>query len=189
MDVSIAAGQGTVSPDTETVDYGSTVTIDFTPGLGYRIGSITDNGVEVPISDPYVLTNLTGDHPIVVTFVEIAFYFAEGYTGENFQEYLCLGQPGDAPLPVRVTYLFPGEKPMEKIYTVPAHSRLTVDVNAEVGPGPRGFHQVRRRLPLRFRAPHVLQLQGGLGRRTRLRRGHPARRHLVLRRGLHRPRV
>ena len=134
VDVTIAAGQGTVSPDTETVDWGSTVTIDFTPGLGYQIGSITDNGVAVPISDPYVITNLTGDHQVVVTFVEIAFYFAEGYTGENFQEYLCLGQPGDAPLPVRVTYLFNDAAPMDKTYTVPAHSRLTVDVNAEVGP-------------------------------------------------------
>ena len=31
------------------------------------------------------------------TFAGFSLYFAEGYTGAGFQEYLCLGQPGDAP--------------------------------------------------------------------------------------------
>ncbi|MEW6554169.1 MAG: hypothetical protein AB1384_07785 [Actinomycetota bacterium] len=65
-----------------------------------------------------------------------AFYFAEGCTGEGFQEYLCLGQPDDAPVAVTVTYLFnDGGTPLVMTYNVPAHSRLTVDVNAKVGAG------------------------------------------------------
>jgi len=62
------------------------------------------------------------------------FYFAEGYTGYGFQEYLCLGNPGAAPLNAEVTYLFKDGTTQEEAYNVPADSRFTVDVNAAVGP-------------------------------------------------------
>jgi Tol biopolymer transport system component len=61
------------------------------------------------------------------------FYFAEGYTGANFQEYLCLGQPVAAPLAVKVTYLFKDGTTQEQTYNVPGNSRFTVNVNAVVG--------------------------------------------------------
>jgi hypothetical protein len=65
-----------------------------------------------------------------------AFYFAEGYTGTGFQEYLCLGNPGTARLQVKVTYLFrDGATPVVENYSVPSQSRLTVDVNGVVGAG------------------------------------------------------
>jgi len=63
------------------------------------------------------------------------FYFAEGYTGAGFQEYLCLGQPVNAPLDVVVTFMFRDGTTQEESYAVPALSRLTVDVNAVVGAG------------------------------------------------------
>ncbi|RJP34457.1 MAG: hypothetical protein C4536_02670 [Actinobacteria bacterium] len=61
------------------------------------------------------------------------FYFAEGYTGAGFQEYLCLGQPVDAPLDVTVTYLFRDGTTRQETYNVPALSRFTVNVNGVVG--------------------------------------------------------
>jgi Tol biopolymer transport system component len=62
------------------------------------------------------------------------FYFAEGYTGSGFQEYLCLGQLLDVPLDVTVTYLFKdGSLPKVETYQVPPISRFTVNVNAVVG--------------------------------------------------------
>jgi hypothetical protein len=67
--------------------------------------------------------------------IPTTFYFAEGYTGAGFQEYLCLGQPVDAPLDVTVTYMFKGGGTQVEEYTVPAQSRLTVDVNQAVGAG------------------------------------------------------
>ncbi len=63
------------------------------------------------------------------------FYFAEGYTGEGFQEYLCLGNPGEAGIDVAVTYVFADSDPVTETLPVPAGSRVTVDVNAEVGAG------------------------------------------------------
>jgi predicted lipoprotein with Yx(FWY)xxD motif len=63
------------------------------------------------------------------------FYFAEGYTGPGFEEWLCLGNPGDTPVDVEVTYLFnDGSPPQTETYPVSALSRFTVSVNSIVGP-------------------------------------------------------
>lgn len=58
------------------------------------------------------------------------FYFAEGYTGEGFQEYLCiLVNTGSAT--VDVTYIYPDKPPLTKNYLLPGLSRTTLDVNVE----------------------------------------------------------
>lgn len=61
------------------------------------------------------------------------FYFAEGYTADNFQEYLCLGNPHNAAVTVEVNYMFKDGTTMDKSYTIPVNSRLTVNVNQVVG--------------------------------------------------------
>lgn len=61
------------------------------------------------------------------------WYFAEGYTGTGFQEYLCLGNAGDTDATADVNYIFQGGDSTDKTYTVPANSRTTIDVNAEIG--------------------------------------------------------
>ncbi len=76
-----------------------------------------------------------GETLTVTTDTAYYFYFAEGHTGDGFQEYLCLGQPADAPLDVEVTFLFGGGGTQVEDYTVPAQSRFTVDVNQAVGEG------------------------------------------------------
>ena len=63
-----------------------------------------------------------------------AFYFAEGTTRANFQEYLCLGNSGAKAASAQVTYMFTDGSTKDASYTVPANSRLTVDVNNVVGP-------------------------------------------------------
>jgi len=62
-----------------------------------------------------------------------AFYFAEGYTGPNFAEYLCLGNPNTAAATANVTYLFSDGTTKAASYNVPATGRYTVNVNTEVG--------------------------------------------------------
>ena len=144
----VSGGHGSVDPATQTVEYGSGATINIHPDPDYHIGEITDNGKSKPLADPYVIEpyaieDVREDHEVVVTFVEgpgiltdaYTFYFAEGYTGGGFQEYLCLGNPGEAPLEVKVSYLFSGEPSSERTYAIPAKSRLTANVNTEVGEG------------------------------------------------------
>jgi len=64
-----------------------------------------------------------------------SFYFAEGYTGPGFQEYLCLGNPGGEAADVDIAYLFKDGPGTQRTVRVPAASRLTIDVNSEVGAG------------------------------------------------------
>ncbi len=157
----VSGGHGRVVAPSGTVKPGDTVSIDLVPDLGYRVGTITDNGVSRPANDPYVLTNVQEGHNIVVTFAEIAFYFAEGYTGPGFQEYLCLGQPGDTPLDVHVTYLFSGDPSIEKTYTVPATSRITINVNSEVGAGKEVSIKCRADYPFVSERPMYFSYTGG----------------------------
>jgi hypothetical protein len=62
-------------------------------------------------------------------------YFAEGATHEGFNEWLCLQNPGSSATDVHATYTLFGGSPIEKTYSVPPTSRMSVNVNNEVGPG------------------------------------------------------
>jgi hypothetical protein len=61
------------------------------------------------------------------------FYFAEGYTGAGFQEFLCLGNVDPVDAQARVTFLFPDGGSELLDVSIPAGSRATVNVNAAVG--------------------------------------------------------
>ena len=60
------------------------------------------------------------------------WYFAEGYTGSGFTEYLTLANPNPVTANVTVQYLLQGEAPLSKTYTVNANARRTLDVNTEL---------------------------------------------------------
>ena len=62
-------------------------------------------------------------------------YFAEGYTGGSFQEWLCLQNPGNTDSTVEATYYTEEKGALEPRYiTVPARTRVTVRVNDNAGP-------------------------------------------------------
>lgn len=61
--------------------------------------------------------------------IDYAVGFAEGYTGANFQEYLCIGNPNEQPARVKIYYLFPDGTYLDDAFSVPGKSRETVDVN------------------------------------------------------------
>jgi hypothetical protein len=63
------------------------------------------------------------------------WYFAEGYTGEGFDEWLCLQNPDAGDLDVTVNYMMEGGATTAVHHVVPAGSRATVRVNDDVGPG------------------------------------------------------
>ncbi len=68
------------------------------------------------------------------TRVAQVLYFAEGYTGSGFQEYLCLGNPHARPVRTAVTYMFNDGTVLTRKVLVPAESRMTIHVNTDVGP-------------------------------------------------------
>ncbi len=66
--------------------------------------------------------------------VESTFYFAEGYTGEGFAEWLCLLNRGDDGATAQVTYMYAdGTPPFTRDYRLAGRSRTTLNVNEEAG--------------------------------------------------------
>ncbi|MBN2027212.1 MAG: hypothetical protein JW854_10690, partial [Actinobacteria bacterium] len=104
------------------VDYGAWDPCITTDGSGGAIVAWMDDrsGVKTDIYAQRVSGNTV-------------FYFAEGYTGAGFQEYLCLGNPWNAPAGASITFMFADGSTQDQTLTVPANSRTTIDVNAVVG--------------------------------------------------------
>jgi len=70
------------------------------------------------------------------------WYFAEGFTGGTFLEYLVMFNPGAAPVVAKTTYYPEGAAPVTENYAIAAGSRYTVCVN-NVGGLPRSGHATR----------------------------------------------
>jgi len=64
---------------------------------------------------------------------QTTLYFAEGNTYGNYDEFLCLYNPGTSSATVTVTYIFEGGTTQTNTYTVGANRRIMVDVAATVG--------------------------------------------------------
>jgi N-acetylmuramoyl-L-alanine amidase len=62
------------------------------------------------------------------------WYFAEGYTGVGFEEWLCLLNPGDQPANVKIEYLSQGGLLQEEERVLHPWQRDTVYVNEAIGP-------------------------------------------------------
>lgn len=70
---SVSGPGGSVNPASQEVGKGTNASIDINPDKGYRIASIMDNGVEMPIQKPYIIQNIQENHTVVVMF-EIGYY-------------------------------------------------------------------------------------------------------------------
>jgi streptogramin lyase len=88
----------------------------FTERNGNKIGSVLINP-SVPPSAQWKST----------------FYFAEGYTGANFQEYACLENPNSKAADSWITCMFTDGTSKSQYYSLAPASRLTVDVNQLAG--------------------------------------------------------
>jgi len=77
-----------------------------------------------------------GGHCLLGTSAHPTWYFAEGYTGPGFDEWLCLWNPGASAIDVEVTYCTQeaGALPVKTV-SVLAGARLTIKVNDHAGPG------------------------------------------------------
>jgi len=62
------------------------------------------------------------------------YFFAEGTTRDGFEEWLCLQNAGEEEAAVTITYMLETGENIPQDVPVPAHSRVTVNVNAAVGP-------------------------------------------------------
>lgn len=79
----VAGGHGTVAPPTWDYPHGSDASIVITPDPGYDIATITDNGVAMPVSNPYDIDGIQEDHDVIVTFYQTDFMVAATVAGGN----------------------------------------------------------------------------------------------------------
>jgi hypothetical protein len=76
----------------------------------------------------------TGGHDVLGANASAkTWFFAEGTTRDNFNEWLCLQNPGNTDAKVTITYYTATGQAIDKPWTVPANSRLTVNVNQDAG--------------------------------------------------------
>ncbi len=76
-----------------------------------------------------------GGHDVLgVNEPALSWYFAEGCTAKNFEEYICLVNPGDRDAAIEVVYMPAVGKPITREHTVGAHARKTIFVNNDAGP-------------------------------------------------------
>ena len=87
-------------------------------------------------------------------------YFAEGYTGEGFEEWLCLANFGDKMAQATVTYVYPDREPKVVKYSIPARRRVTLNVNHEAGAGTDVSVKVEADRPLVAERPVYFRYRG-----------------------------
>lgn len=63
------------------------------------------------------------------------WYFAEGYTGDGFQEWLCVFNPHPEPVALRVDFLYNGAPPGSFTAKIPPFYRSTLNINHLAGSG------------------------------------------------------
>jgi hypothetical protein len=85
--------------------------------FGYRMGATSIDGGHVALG---------------ATSGRSSYFFAEGYTGTGFDEYLTLLNPNGHSITVQATYAFPAAPPKVKSYDLPGRARVTIPVHAEV---------------------------------------------------------
>ncbi len=103
----------------------------FVPGVSRDgAGNITISGLAIG-KTPVILRLEKKEPPPPVN----TFYFAEGYTGEGFQEYLCVGNAATEEAEVNIEFLFTGAPAQHMHVSIPSGYRTTIDVNGTVGAG------------------------------------------------------
>ncbi len=81
------------------------------------------------------------------------WYFAEGCTRDGFEEWLCIQNPQNVDTVVNIYYISAGAYQRQVDYTVSAHSRLSVFVNGDMGPGQDVSARVHGQQPIVVERP------------------------------------
>jgi len=101
-----------------------------------------------------------GGHDVIGAQPAAGALFAEGYTGQGFEEWLCIQNSGAGAAHVTVTYYPEGGAPIARQHTVAANSRYTIDVNHDAGPGLSISAKVTSDVPVMAERPIYFDFQG-----------------------------
>ena len=166
IDISYMLSDGTVIPQSVNVIAHSRYTIDVKKVVGadkdlsVKLTSLQPVIVERPMYFHYKKRWPGGNVVMGSNQPDNTFYFAEGTTRDGFHTYLCLQNPNPDKASVKVTYMFDGADPQAQNVTVPGHSRMTIDVNQQVGPGKDVSITVESDLPIMAERPVYFEYNG-----------------------------
>lgn len=96
----------------------------------------TTNGVPIIVERAMYLSQggqaFTAGHVSAgITSAQTTWFLAEGATGDYFDEFVLIANPGSVPALVRATYLLPDGSTLSRDYEVGASSRFTIWVDQE----------------------------------------------------------
>ncbi len=115
-----------------------TVSVDADPELGAHGFAMHVQASEPLVAERAVYFNkgyIGGGHASIgARELSTTWYLAEGYTGQFFEDYVVVGNPGELPATVHVDFLFP-DGSLGRDYLMGAYARLTIPVNEQVGSG------------------------------------------------------
>lgn len=128
-----------------TVAAGKRLTVFVPNEVGYEkdVSVKLDSAAQFPAERPMYFhyqgwgASWTGGHCVIgAGNVSNQWFFAEGYTGQDFHEYLCLQNPGATDAQVTIDYFTKSQGALPaRTLTVPASSRVTVFVNDNADAG------------------------------------------------------
>jgi hypothetical protein len=104
----------------------------------------------------------TGGHCVIgATASANDWFFAEGYTGSGFEEWLCIQNPGTTDAALNVTY-YPegGADTVVREHTVAANSRYTIPVNVDAGADMTISTGISSNQPIIVERPMYFNFQG-----------------------------
>ncbi len=137
VDITYMTSEGEIGPFSHIVDPVSRETVCVNsyldPGLDVSARVESDVGIvaERPMYFSYKGKWEGGHDAVGVTEAGSEWYFAEGTTRRNFEEWLCIQNPQDGEVDVKVFY-YTSRAVQHKEYRIAALHRFTVDVNEEV---------------------------------------------------------
>jgi hypothetical protein len=165
----LAAGQGSPITKSYTVPADQRLTVSVNNAIGankddsVKLTSTSNFIAERPLYFNYNGVWTGGSDVLGANTPSTTWFFAEGTTRTNFQEYLTLQNPNSSAASVTVTYYTSSGQAIPKSYTIAANSRVTVNANTDVGPNQDISAEVTSNLPIVAERPMYFNYNGWTG--------------------------
>lgn len=160
MTITYYRGAGAPVPQTLQVAGNSRYTVhvnDLLPaGTDDSVHIASDQPVVVERPMYFTIGSWTGGHDAVAvpdSALSTTLNFAEGYVGNTFAEYYTILNSSASTATVTITYFLKSGPPVSKIVSIPASSRFTETVAADLPAGSENSVQITSNVPLLAERP------------------------------------
>ena len=161
------ANGGTTTQET-TVGANTRQTIDVNAAVGpnREVSAYVSSSQPIVVERPMYFSfgGTNGGHNVVgANSPSATWYFAEGYTGSGFQEWLTVQNPGSQSATATIEYQYRTGGGTSQTIAVPANSRYTVDVNSAIGPNKEASAKITSDRPIIAERPVYFDYNGKNG--------------------------